>query len=116
VLGWCAAVAATVLLALWLVPRAQPQRPSRAHRGAVEVAAVDPEAVLEQAGLPAGFIPLPDAEQIDPGDELDVVRMEIPGSALLAWGVPVDEDASARVEADVVFGGDGVARAVRFLD
>jgi hypothetical protein len=42
--------------------------------------------------------------------------VELPRSALLSFGLPVDPDrASERVKADVLVGGDGVARAIRFV-
>ncbi len=64
-----------------------------------------------------GFIPLPNAPQIDPNDDVNVVRMELPRSAMLAVGLEVSpEQVSDTVEAEVKIGPDGLARAVRFME
>jgi hypothetical protein len=48
---------------------------------------------------------------------MNLIRVEIPRSAMIALGFSVSEDrASESVEADVMLGGDGVARAIRFLE
>jgi hypothetical protein len=48
---------------------------------------------------------------------MNVVRVEVPRSAMIALGYSVPADrASERVRAEVVMGSDGLARAVRFLD
>jgi hypothetical protein len=116
-LTWGAAVAATITLALFLMHGRQPQQTHRGTRSSGEMAALEvPYTIDVTAGLDdSGFIPLPNAEQFDPADEVDVVRMELPPSTLLAMGLPVGEN-EENVQADVLFGGDGVARAVRFLD
>ena len=64
-----------------------------------------------------GFIALPNAAQLTPDEEVDMVRVELPRSSMIALGYPVRADqASENVEADVVLGADGLARAVRFVD
>jgi hypothetical protein len=56
-------------------------------------------------------------EALGPNDEVNLVRIEVPRSALMALGFAVSaERALEPVEADVVLGPDGQARAVRFLD
>jgi hypothetical protein len=95
-----------------------------AHRTAssrVQLAAVEPPADFETLGdasdTESDFIPLPNAERIEPNEELNVVRVEVPRSAMIALGYAVGEDrASEPVEAEVVLGADGLARAVRFLE
>jgi hypothetical protein len=45
-----------------------------------------------------------------------VVRMRVPRSALIAFGVPMNVDrVSELIVADVVIGDDGLARAIRFI-
>jgi hypothetical protein len=52
-------------------------------------------------------------EQMDGGQ---VMRVELPRSALISFGLPMDmERATERVKADVVVGNDGLARAIRFV-
>ncbi|HYJ47442.1 MAG TPA: hypothetical protein VEV81_12590 [Pyrinomonadaceae bacterium] len=49
-------------------------------------------------------------------DEGQVIRIEVPRSALQSFGLPVNvERAGERVKADVLLGHDGVARAIRFV-
>jgi hypothetical protein len=62
------------------------------------------------------FIPIPYVAPLDPYERAEVVRMELPVSAMIAAGVPIDtDDAGANVQADVVVGQDGRARAVRLV-
>ena len=45
-----------------------------------------------------------------------IVRVELPRSALASFGLPVNADRiNERVKADVVIGNDGIARAIRFV-
>ena len=119
---WAMATAAVVALAMFLVRDRQVVAP--AHRTAssrVQLAAVEPPADFEMLGdasdTESDFIPLPNAERIEPNEELNVVRVEVPRSAMIALGYAVSEDrASEPVEAEVVLGADGLARAVRFLE
>ena len=105
--AWAAALAALLVVALVLVRGRAPQAPPPVSH-AVELA---------DNGIENGFIPLPNAAQIDPAEEVNVVRVEVPRSAMIALGYDVKpEEASQSVEADVMLGTDGLARAVRFLD
>jgi len=104
---WAAAVAAMFAMAVLLVRERTPQAPQPVSH-VVELA---------DNGIENGFIPLPNAAQIDPSEEVNVVRVEVPRSAMIALGYDVKpEEASQSVEADVMLGTDGLARAVRFLD
>jgi hypothetical protein len=123
---WSAAAAASVTLALFLAHGRQPTAktvpaPHRRPPARMELAAVPVAPDLDLMGSPVGaeaqFIPLPDADELETSDEVDVVRVEVPRSALAALGFVVSaERASERVEADVAIGPDGLARAVRFVD
>jgi hypothetical protein len=122
-LAWASAVAATVVLALVLAhTHRMPEhaRPTRIHSSRTQLAAVQPAetpAESDSATSENGFIPLPNAANLPPSEELDVVRLEVPRSAMTAVGYPVSPDrASELVEADVMVGFDGLARAVRFVD
>jgi hypothetical protein len=62
------------------------------------------------------FIPIPYVAPLDPYERVDVVRMQLPVSQLIAAGLRVDtDDAGASVQADVVVGQDGRARAFRLV-
>ncbi len=50
------------------------------------------------------------------GSDAQMVRMELPRSAMANFGLPVNMDrADQRVKADVLVGADGLARAIRFV-
>jgi hypothetical protein len=132
---WSAASAATVGLALALV-LVHGRQPTAKTSPAEGVPHRRPAARMQLASLPApdldlmqadamqtsteaeaGFIPLPNAEELGPNDEVGVVRLEVPRSAMAALGFVVTaERASETVEADVEIGPDGLAHAVRFVD
>ena len=62
------------------------------------------------------FIPLMNRELFTQIDGGQVMRVELPRSALMSFGLPMDmERASERIKADVVVGNDGLARAIRFV-
>ena len=113
-------IAAAILMAIGLLlvrdrPAAPPRHPAP---NVVQLASL-PVAVNAAADLPDsdGFIPLPNAEQISPDENVNVVRVELPRSAMLAVGLTVSEDqASDLVEADIKMGSNGLARAVRFVN
>ena len=125
---WSAAAAASVTLALFLAhgrqpsaktvpgPGPHPRPPARLELAALP-ATPDLDLIAPSVADEAQFIPLPDAGEFDASDEMDVVRVEVPRSAMAALGFVVSaERASERVEADVALGPDGLARAVRFVD
>jgi hypothetical protein len=59
---------------------------------------------------------LREGEGVSTLDNLQVVRIELPGAALSDVGLPVDpETVIEPVKADVVLGQDGLARAIRFV-
>ena len=71
-------------------------------------------AAVEQSEAP--FVPIPYLAPPAPYERIEVVRMQLPVAALIAAGVPVrTADPGARVEADVMVGQDGRARAVRLV-
>ncbi len=125
-LSWAAAGVVLAGLTVLFRPAADTARPqpAPAHRSMPN----EPQLASAQAGgsfldavvssqFGEGFIPLPNAPQIGPNEDINVVRMELPRAAMIAAGLDVSPDrVSEPVEADVVLGGDGLARAVRFLD
>lgn len=61
----------------------------------------------------AYFLPLDNYEPIEMGV---VVRVQLPGSFFGSPGTPLDEDQSGEpIEADILVGEDGSARAIRFV-
>jgi len=119
VLTWASAAAILILLALLAVRGSKPAAPRPAAPRGVEWASVMPPTAwnTEQDASTNEFIPLPNAEQVGDNEDMNVIRVEVPRSAMLAVGLQVSVDqASEMVEADVMVGPDGLARAVRFVD
>ena len=78
------------------------RRPGLRHSGEAEVA--------------AHFFPLSESDDFNSLESGQVVRLELPGSALDELGLPVDVlTAGKTVTADVVIGPDGLAHAIRFV-
>ena len=121
-LTWGSAAAALVAVAFLLVQHREPEIASRPVPAAVQAADVESLPALTQlmdseSAEAAGFIPLPNAVEVDPNEEVNLIRIELPRSAMAALGFEVNADqASEGVAADVMLGHDGLARAVRFLD
>ena len=66
--------------------------------------------------LTTEFFPLNGAESYPATDEMQLVRVRLPRSAMATFGLPfAAERANERVTADVMIGADGLARAVRFV-
>ena len=115
-LSWSAAAAVLLALALFLISRHQPL-PARHMSPAIQVASAQAIADPDSFDEDNGFIPLPNAAQISPNEDVNIVRVELPRSAMIELGYEVSPDrASEPVEAEVVLGADGLARAVRFMD
>jgi hypothetical protein len=114
--SWAAAAAVAIGLgALWVAPRHQAAAPVTHHNSAastIELASLTDDGIEDD-----GFIPLPNAERVGPNDDVHVVQMELPRSAMLVVGYDVNpERVSEPVQAEVMLGPDGLARAVRFMD
>ena len=62
------------------------------------------------------FIPVVPGAVLEPGESGRVVRVQMPRTALGAFGFPVNEERIAeRIPAEVLLGDDGSARAFRFV-
>lgn len=111
VFPWTAAAAAVVALAVFMVGGRQPSAPAPRAEMAVAASAADGQGEYD------GFIALPNAGRLADTEDVNLVRVEVPRSAMMALGLEVSpERASELVEADVMIGPDGLARAVRFVD
>jgi hypothetical protein len=92
------------------------QRPRRVkpRSGRRHLRAMPPDSYT--AEVATDFLPLTyiaDSAQMDSGH---VVRVKMPRSALVSFGLPMNyERASELVKADVLIGDDGLARAIRFV-
>lgn len=73
---------------------------------------------VKKPNLPAemaGFIALPYSQSGVPLEQAVIVRMSVPASTLASMGMPLPLDPEKNVDAEVLVGQDGVARAVRIL-
>jgi hypothetical protein len=62
------------------------------------------------------FFPVAGGDLLSPLDRGGVIRVQLPRSALMVFGVPMNEARAAEsVKADVLVGEDGLARAIRFV-
>ena len=111
--AWAAAAAAVIVISVFLVRGSVP-RP--AHTADAEGAAAS--AVLDADGS-TDFLPLPYGPSGTAGasvtEDADLVRVEVPRSALIALGVPVPVEAGTRVEAVMALDADGMLEGVRIL-
>lgn len=112
--GWLppssiAAAAALVALLLWMHNEKTKPAPVLAAATAHSVAPAPDDS-------DASFYPLPEAEALPAVENAMVVRVQLPVSSLQLMGVPVGEErADASVQADLLLGQDGLARAVRLV-
>jgi hypothetical protein len=113
-LVWTAACAVLLVLAFFVLRGGHPVAPQTSPSRGAELAMA---AAADDSQSYEGFIPLPNAARLADTEDVNVVRVEVPRSAMIALGLDVSPDrATELVPADVILGPDGLARAVRFLD
>jgi hypothetical protein len=95
-----AALTATIFALIWLVATNAPR---------VEPVPAGPASDL------AGFVPWPGSDGFPPFESGSLVRVDLPVSALPALGLPAPFSTVSVVQADIVVGQDGFARAVRLV-
>jgi len=125
VFAWASAAAAMVALAAVMIHGYRPApgqpgtvaAPRHTSKPVVQVAlTADADSDYDSAVLGEGFVRLPNAPRIEENEDFNVVRVEVPGSAMIAMGVSMSEDRAAEnVVADVALASDGTARAVRLV-
>ncbi len=91
-------------------------RDSRANRDPLEVNSDSTVAANYGNEIATDFMPVGYASPLSLQDGGQVMRVELPRSALAGFGLPVNMDrVNERVKADVLVGTDGQARAIRFV-
>lgn|GEM_PF-397787 len=94
--------------------QAQPANWSSGGRGLAQASSA--AGASDVGEITTDFMPLVGGERLGQAEAVHMVRVELPRSALARFGLPVNaEQSSGRVKADVLFGEDGVARAIRFV-
>ena len=74
---------------------------------------------MPSADEPSGagpYLALVEGEPLGELDAVQVVRVRLPGSVLARLGAPIAAPGADPVEAQVILGQDGVARAIRFVE
>ena len=70
----------------------------------------------DNSEIATDYFPISYGSYMQPLDSGQVVRIKLPRSALINYGLPVDPlRADEAIKADVVIGNDGMARAIRFV-
>ena len=69
----------------------------------------------EDAITPSGFVALPWTAELPAFESGEIVRMEVPVASLPAYGIDISSGADRPVEADILIGQDGLARAIRLV-
>jgi hypothetical protein len=96
--AWGVAAAAALVFAAVMLSRSQP-------------------VVVHQREVASEFIPLPNGLASLPMESGHLMRVRMPRSALVWAGLPVNgERMTESIQADVIFGEDGVPRAIRFVN
>jgi len=89
---------------------------SVAHRARRAVDDSQTVADLSETETATDFLPLLLVDAANEFERGQVVRVELPRSALISFGLPMNEERSREpIKADVLLGEDGLARAVRFI-
>ena len=102
------------------VPRSRmgEEAPSPVHRrtaAAKPKRRIVPRPSVEEQAM-TGFLPVGPGVTFGPGERGSLVRVRLPRSALASFGFPVNENRETdSVNADVLLGDDGLARAIRFV-
>jgi hypothetical protein len=94
------------------VPKRSERKPIRPRARRAE----DAQAANHAREIATDFIPLRYMNAASLQDGGQIVRVELPRSALANFGLPVNMDRyNEKVKADVIFGVDGLAHAIRFV-
>ncbi len=129
--GWTALAAAVVLVWIAVRPQAKQERaiaaviappvvteippaPEPSAIVAARPARPKPARTAVKREIVTNFIPV--MVDPDPFERGRLVRVKLPRSALTAFGLSLNEERSdERIQADVLVGEDGLARAIRFV-
>jgi len=125
---WAAAAAAALVM-FFVVTNRKPSAPALVHEVVTQAVAVQPEVapaavvksprrvrrpVTRPQEVVTDFFPLMDPAP--PFERGQLLRVELPASAMQMVGLPVREDRLAEsVQADVLVGEEGLPRAIRFV-
>lgn len=93
---------------------AQSNKGRRPHRAATVARAPQPTAL--PAEYVTEFFPVTRGGELIPLEGGQILRVQMPRSNLIPWGIPVNQErATETVKADVLVSHDGLARAIRLV-
>ena len=99
--------------------RFQSRKHATSQAAKLNVATTEPSmsaAIHETKEITTAFVPLGYGSALDLQDGGQMVRVELPRSALARFGLPMNMNrADEKIKADVLVGADGLARAIRFV-
>ncbi len=100
-----------------VIPRRRPKvRSERPQVAARREEPLVPATPAETQEVVTHFVSLGYGNAFDLQDGVQMVRVDLPRSALARFGLPMNMDrADERIKADVLVGADGLARAIRFV-
>jgi hypothetical protein len=128
--AWTIAAAAAAMVVFFVAADRRPPTPAPIHEAVTQAVAVQPEVARTAAAVittrrargpvtrpqevVTDFFPLMDPAP--PFERGQLLRVELPASAMQMVGLPVREDRLADpVQADVLVGEEGLPRAIRFV-
>jgi hypothetical protein len=93
-----------------------PQPAPRARRRVGRMVRQSPPPVAPVPEVATDFLPVPYAPRFTAEDRGQLVRVRLPRESMRSFGLPVNQDRIlSTVQADVLIGEDGLARAIRFV-
>jgi len=127
--AWTTAAAAAAMVVFFVGENRRPPTPAPAPEAVRQVVAVQPETAPAAARKTAKRVPrsvtrpqevvtdfFPLMDPAPPFERGQLLRVELPASAMQMVGLPVREDRLADpVQADVLVGEEGLPRAIRFV-
>lgn len=97
-------------------PRQRVSRPRKQTAQVNALATSSLSAANREPEVTTDFLLVGDANSLSTLDGGQMVRVELPRSAMARFGLPINvERYNERVKADVIMGTDGLARAIRFV-
>jgi hypothetical protein len=127
---WATAAAAAAVVVFFVGENRRPPAPAPVHEVVTQAVAVQPEVARTAVAVKTtrrarGSVPRPQEVVTDffplmdpapPFERGQLLRVELPASAMQMVGLPVREDRLADpVQADVLMGEEGLPRAIRFV-
>jgi hypothetical protein len=109
------AAAATVLIAVGLWPGLTGRHHS-SNDATASHKPVSSRGVRSEPQPPSDFVTVPGAAALPPMESGSLVRMDLPVSLLPSLGVMPPSTSAGKVWADLIFGQDGLPRAVRLVN